>query len=595
MRISPNNLSRWSLLVCYIVMIYVGFLFYPKWTKTGTEATISWDVSGYYMYLPALFIYNDLAQCNYFKDSLLAKYQPTPNFQQAFVHEKSGNYVMKYSSGQAFAMLPFFFAGHFWATRSAIYPPDGYSFPYQVCLGVGMFLYALVGLYFLRKILLYYFKDTTVALLLLLYVLGTNYLNYAAIDQAMTHNTLFTLYTLIIFFTINFYRTFSRRTALFIGLLAGWAVLIRPTEIIALIIPLLWGISSWQDAKDRMGVLKTHFFKILMAAFAFAAVVSIQLVYWKWAAGEWIVYSYQDQGFSWLKPHIGKYTMSYRSGWWRYCPMMVFPYIGIIPFIHMHKNLVAVLSFTVLNFYIVTAWDVWDFGGRAMVQSYPILAFLMCALIEAVAQKGIYKALFYPLFALFLYINIWWTYHSHKGSIQVFGVSPSYYWQVIGRWSIDDEYRKLLDNKFVFRGTPQNVLTVYKNDFEADTSKNNTIDENSNKAIKVNGNLQFSQEYTFSKPDTLKDRLRFSAEFSCAYKEWNQDNMAQFSAAFYHKGQKVQGNMIRVYRFLNNGDHAKKLYFDAVPPKKWDKAGVFLWNARGGNELFMDNLEVITF
>jgi hypothetical protein len=105
-----NKLSLVALLVCMSTMLYSGFVFYPKWEKSGGEATLSWDVSGYYMYLPALFIYKDLKQVN-FLDSVRAKYQFTPNSQQVFQHS-SGNKVMKYPIGQALVMLPAFGIAH---------------------------------------------------------------------------------------------------------------------------------------------------------------------------------------------------------------------------------------------------------------------------------------------------------------------------------------------------------------------------------------------------------------------------------------------------------------------------------------------------
>jgi hypothetical protein len=82
-------------LICVIAVFYTTFIYYPKWKNTGTEATISWDVSGYYYYLPAIFIYNDLKKLG-FKDSIEAKYKPAGSFYQAFLHA-NGNYVMKYS------------------------------------------------------------------------------------------------------------------------------------------------------------------------------------------------------------------------------------------------------------------------------------------------------------------------------------------------------------------------------------------------------------------------------------------------------------------------------------------------------------------
>lgn len=233
-----QKISYTALMISYLVMIYTAFFFYPRWNQTQTEATIGWDVSGYYMYLPAIFVYKDLKHCS-FADSVITNFQPTPDFQQAFKHEKSENYVMKYSSGQAVTMLPFFLTAHAYASSSPTYEANGFSFPYQFAIGFGMFLYALLGLFLLRKILLKYFKDRTVAIILLCYTIGSNYLNYSSVDQAMTHNVLFTIYCLLILATIRFYESKSYRSAISIGLLVGLATLIRPTDIISALIPAL--------------------------------------------------------------------------------------------------------------------------------------------------------------------------------------------------------------------------------------------------------------------------------------------------------------------------------------------------------------------
>jgi hypothetical protein len=86
-----------ALLVCYAFIACVHFLYYPKWQQDGAEATISYDVSGYYMYLPAVFIYEDLKEVK-FLDEVIAQYRPTADPYQVFTHE-SGNKVMKYSIG----------------------------------------------------------------------------------------------------------------------------------------------------------------------------------------------------------------------------------------------------------------------------------------------------------------------------------------------------------------------------------------------------------------------------------------------------------------------------------------------------------------
>lgn len=70
-------LSFYSWIVCVILLAGVSFCYYPRWKGVYTEATISWDVSGYYMYLPAALIYQDLKKLAFFPD-IQRKYNPDP-------------------------------------------------------------------------------------------------------------------------------------------------------------------------------------------------------------------------------------------------------------------------------------------------------------------------------------------------------------------------------------------------------------------------------------------------------------------------------------------------------------------------------------
>ena len=51
----------------------------------------------------------------------------------------------------------------------------------------------------------------------------------------------------------------------------------------------------------------------------------------------------------------------------------------------------AVTLFSLLNFYIVSAWSVWYYGGslgiRALVQSYPVWAFALAAMLAFIGEK----------------------------------------------------------------------------------------------------------------------------------------------------------------------------------------------------------------
>jgi len=381
-------LSRIALIISIVIIFGVHFLYSPKWQKSGTEATISWDVSGYYFYLPAAFIYKDMKELKW-RDHIFEKYKPQPGFSQAFKHEASGNYVMKYSIGQAVVYSPFFFIAHAWALNSSQYLVDGFSFPYQFMISMGMLLWTIIGLIYMRKSLLLYFSESVTALGILGIVLGSNYLNYVAIDGAMTHNTVFTIYAVLIYLSIRFHKNPTWGKALGIGACVGLASLIRPTEIISCLLPILWGVNLYnkEDLLERIEAFKKQWLKLLAAVLVTAMIGFIQLAYWNYASGDWLVYSYEDQGFSWLRPHLFNGILSYRTGWLVYSPLMVFSLIGFINLFRKNKGIFyPTFIFAMLFIYIAFAWDIWWYGGslgqRTMVQAYPILLFPFCGFIE---------------------------------------------------------------------------------------------------------------------------------------------------------------------------------------------------------------------
>ncbi|MEZ4829118.1 MAG: hypothetical protein R3C61_22965 [Bacteroidia bacterium] len=76
------------------MVIRVAFL-YPKWEKSRhTEATVSWDVFGYYL-LPPGGDHLRRSGRPAFKDEIFEKYHPAGDFNNA-VQQPDGKWVMKY-------------------------------------------------------------------------------------------------------------------------------------------------------------------------------------------------------------------------------------------------------------------------------------------------------------------------------------------------------------------------------------------------------------------------------------------------------------------------------------------------------------------
>jgi hypothetical protein len=574
--------------VCSLLLIYSGVFFYPRWQKPNGEAQLSWDAGGYYWYLPSIFIYKDL-KGQKFKDKVLNQYQPTPpdNFQYSFKHKGSGNYVIRYTMGTAILESPYFFIAHLIA-KPLGYPADGFSPPYQFMIYMGGIFFALLGLWYLRKLLLFYYRDNIVAILLFLLVFGTNYLNYAGIDVGMTHTWLFTIYVFILLNTHYYYQSFKKKYILRLGALIGLISLIRPPEIIAILIPMLWGLNSIsiKSFKQRLLLFKSQWKSLLVSAFLCGTILSLQSFYWKYATGQWFVYTYQNQGFSWLSPHFKQYALNYQCGWLWYTPIMFMALAGILVFARSDTNKVAIISMIIINYYIVAAWDAWDYGGRAMVQNYPLLLFPLGSLLVFLSKKKLWAILATPLLVICVYFNLWWTYQAHKGSL--IGSVPatrSYYWATALRFNAPLEIQKLRDNEDLYQQKIKKPAQLYFNDLNTDTKEGYFTIVNDK-----------HQSVNFTTTGKKYKWIRASADFYIDQKEWNVWFMTLFIIRLKKGKDVIQENSIRVQRFLDDKT-TKNISVDAkVKDNTYDNIEILFRNDNNGfKPCQIDNIKVIGF
>jgi hypothetical protein len=440
---------RYSLLTIgtLAILMIVARLWAPYWDTRNVQAILTWDAMGYYLYLPAHFLYHDLRTLA-FIPKIMAEYGPSTSFYQAFQVPGApvGHLVMKYPIGLAILEAPFFGIGHVLA-RWLGYPTDGFSAPYQASIAFGGIAYAVAGLALLRRVLLRYFTDAITALTLLALALATNYFQYAVFDAAMAHAAGFTLYALLLWSTVKWHEAPRRRWAIGIGAALGLLVLVRPSDMVAVLLPILWGVGSGAAVRAKLAMARRHWLHLALAAVVGLLAVSPQLLYWKWSTGHWIFYSYQEQGFSWLSPHLKPVLVSFRKGWLIYTPLMILALIGFIPLWKQHRTLaIAVAAYAAVNLWIVAAWDIWWYGGsfgqRAMVQSYAALSLPLAALLtfwltpapqlEPRSARGLpwYRLLALPALVGFAMLNLFQTWQ-YMSSIIVPEDMTKPYWRAI--------------------------------------------------------------------------------------------------------------------------------------------------------------------
>ncbi len=620
--------SKIAYIVCIAFLAYANLFFYPKWQKPQGEATLSYDVCGYYYYLPAIFIYKDLKKVA-FHEAIDVQYQPQGGGFYSALPSTNGNLVMKYTSGMAIMYAPAFFVAHALA-KPLGFVADGFSAPYQFAISFWSLLWSFVGLFYLRKLLLKlnFFWEThshmghidsfnvaievshrewIAATVLLLYVFTTNYLEYAAISSAMTHTYIFTLYTLMLWQTIKFYERPKITTAASIGVCIGLAVLARPTELIVVIVPALWGIFDRKSLENRLVFIKNHFSKFLFTAALIGVLGSIQLIYWKWSSGHFLYNSYgKEDWMEWGSPHILDGLFSSRRGWLVYTPIMLFSLIGFYPLYKKRRDLFwANFLFIGLFIYVSFAHNIWWYGGslgqRQMIQVMPMLALPFACFLEMVFEKKVRQILFGIAVCICLYFNLWWVYQAHQGGLWRDETTQAYFRRIIGRWEVPLEAQKLLDNKYdlPFMLTDATDLeTVFEHNFEADSLKNREIIDG-NRWMFLDAANQTSENYNLPPLSITgiksKKWLRAQATFRTTIKEGNFWAMTQFIIEFKKGNDVVRTNMVRPQRLMGDNE-TRTVWLDAkVPKADFDTVVVRFWNAGGDKKILIDNLLVQTF
>ena len=410
---------------------------------------LTWDVFGYYLYLPATVIHDDPGlKDTKWLDEVMDTYAPSATLYQ-LVQGEDGNRVIKYTSGLSLLYSPFFLLAH-WLAPLMGYPADGFSLPYQLILSLGGILWAIFGLILLRKLLLRLFDDKITSITMLLIVLGTNYFHFAAFDGTLlSHNYLFTLYALLFLTTIRWHERPSYTKAFILGLTCGLITLIRPSEMICVLIPLLWNAGSWRQFTFRFKVIKINLYYVLAFMVPALLIGSIQLLYWKNVSGNWLFYSYDNpgEGFRFFPPYILEFLFSFRKGWFVYTPLMIFTFAGFFTLYQRHRAwFPAILVFVLLDLWIVSSWSCWwyaggSFSATAMLAAYVLLAVPLASLVEVVAEKR-WKWIAAILALLIVALNLFQTWQFEKGIIDKERMTRAYYWAIFGKTNVD---RKKLD------------------------------------------------------------------------------------------------------------------------------------------------------
>lgn len=382
-----------SVLTVLIIFLF-SVLSFKNWVA-WSEHPFTNDVDQYYSYLVAQFIHHDLGF----------------HFQHTYwlVETPIGEHVPKVTMGLSYLYLPFFVIANNIAFAFD-YEGLGYSAPYAWCIHLGSIFYVVWGLWYQRKILILFFNEWITSLVILLILFGTNLFFYTFKESEMAHSYLFFLFSAFLYHTIKWHSTNKNKYLYYLSFVAGLITIIRPTEGLVLLFPLLYNVTSFTALKQNLSKLFSLKWKLIFVVVLFMLPIIPQMIYWKIYTGQLLFFSYgSSEGFFFGDPKFYSVLFGWRKGWFVYTPLMIFSIIGLIMMYKKWKGFFVPLAiYLLVNIYLICSWWDWGFGGafgmRALVQTYAFLTIPLAFFLKwlfSVSKAWLKISLSTVCFALF--------------------------------------------------------------------------------------------------------------------------------------------------------------------------------------------------
>jgi len=472
-----NKENNASTLIYLIVILFSFFLCYrlflPK--EQGWKTIITSDGRGYYAYLPAIFIYGDLTfqQVTKIEKKVYNRYDFLPEY----LVTGNTKTINKYFSGEALLLMPFFLLALFFSWMLGL-PLDGYSFFFQFFTGFGALFYLICGLFFLQKILQRMnISCRVISWVIPAILLGTNLFYYTIWQPSMSHVYSFFAVNSFIFFALKTLEHRDRIHPMLMGLSLGIVILIRPVNgLVIFLIPFLCS-----DRNEFFSFLRYSLAgKGLFAIPAAGAVIVIQPILWVLQTGEFLVWSYPNEGFYFGSPEIMNVLFSYRKGLFIYTPILFLSIFGLILLAgKKFFRFFSLLVFLILYIYITASWWNWyygdGFGMRPFIDFYGLFAILIAIFLYSLKQPGIF-GFFKGVIITLIFLNLFQTWQYLQGIIHPFDMDKEKYSYVFLR--ADSSYINCLggNKEIPFFGVDlSKPYRVFQSDFEKNQTGWNDI------------------------------------------------------------------------------------------------------------------------
>jgi hypothetical protein len=603
-----------SLVICILFSCFViigNNVYLQRSLRNESLKCIAWDTYGYYLYLPAIIIHHDPFLKGDWPEKLNEKYSPTATFYQV-TEKKNDKRAIIYNIGYSICYLPAFLIGHTVAIIAG-YDVDGMSPPYQISLLVLALVYNILGIFFLRKLLLLYFQDSVATLSLIVIYFGTNLYMSAGLSLCMPHNLLFLTNCLYLIYVGKWFDKYQTKDALIAGLILGMNTITRPTELTLIVVPLLWGVTNFNLFPKQFTFFWEYRKQVMIFISCVVGCILLQFSYW-FLATDSFQFNFHAQRLYVLDPNMFKFLFSYKKGWLLYTPLMT---IGLLSHYYIYKRNKKIFwsfaTYTFLIIYALSSWECWwyaaSFGQRPMIESYPFFAISFGYFFIAIGQfKILQKTAIYAVLLFFIALNIFQTWQFSEGIIDPERMTKKYYWEVFGKTKTTEENKKYLSidrgvylkKEFDEDSMLYNKKEIYRNSYEDNSDTNivsSFVSHSGSKSIKLNLKNVFSPTFTKKYHDiTSKEYLWVRASVWVYINDSivTEKNNAALVVYMDSRGMTTQYSAKELLPLNIKPKVWTQVHLDYLTPeiKHSDDALVInIWNIRGG-EIFIDDLKI---
>lgn len=370
------------------VLLFGFFVWLSLWnhSKSGIfnyHSEIWADKAGYYVYLPATFIYD--WDASKMPDSLAMRTG------EGFKELPADNKIFtKYPYGVALLQTPF------WLAAYAINGADSTGFEpiFHKSVDVAAVFYLVCSIFLLLRLLRRFGSNGSLAVGLVL--LGTNLLYYSVGETGMSHVFSFFAFSLFLYGITHPDFGVAHRPTILTALAIALIVVVRPMNVL-FAVPIFFYFQRFNFAK--------YLLLTLYAVPLGALLVLPQLMYYNYITGSLVSYSYQNEGFIyWNAPRVLEVLFAPNNGLFAYSPLLLVYVLMALPQWRTHGIQLAMLG---LYVYLYASWHSYmlgcGFGHRAIIDLLPLLSIGVVRVIDS--YRNLHGA-FVALVAALVVLNI---------------------------------------------------------------------------------------------------------------------------------------------------------------------------------------------